>query len=204
MQIKPSKLESDRGKITGIGRVKIPKTSDFNYEIPLLSFVVIEKEDGSYISSCIHLQIDGYGKTIETARRDMLDNILFFLDRNFNNEDHKEHCWENLLDLFETNKDSGVLWDKYHAFQIMLAEWGHTTDLRYSQSALIEQLWRKIEELERKVSELEVKNKIKELEERMMNPEGLNARKSNKFIDTMRSMKELPIVEYVPIPKEAA
>ena len=35
----------------------------------------------------------------------MLDNILYLLDKNFNNEDYKEHRWKNLLDLFETNKD---------------------------------------------------------------------------------------------------
>ena len=48
MQIPESKLETVRGKVIGIGRVKIPKTSDFDYEIPLLSFIVIEKKDGGY------------------------------------------------------------------------------------------------------------------------------------------------------------
>ena len=49
MQIPESKLETVRGKVIGIGQAKIPKTSDFNYEIPLLSFVIIQKLDGGYV-----------------------------------------------------------------------------------------------------------------------------------------------------------
>jgi len=116
MQIESSKLKSVRGMVIGIGRVKIPKMSDFNYEIPLLPFVVIEKENGGYVSSCIHLQIDGYGKTVEEAQSDMLDNILYYLDVNFHNERGKDSCWANILDLFEANESSSALWDKYHAY----------------------------------------------------------------------------------------
>ena len=199
MQIPVSKLETHRGKTIGIGRVKIPKTRDFNYEIPLLSFIVIEQENGGFVSSCIHLQVDGYGKSIEEARRDMLDNILYLLDKNFNSEDYKEHCWKNLLDLFETNEDSGALWDRYHAFQIILAERGHTTDHQYSQSQLIRELWRKIEELEKKVKELELENRVKELEEQIQSREVQEVCKVNNFLRTLRAMKEMPIVEFISI-----
>jgi len=193
MQIPESKLKTIRGKTIGIGRVKIPKTSDFDYEIPLLSFIIIEKEgNDGYVSSCIHLQIDGYGKTVEDAQFDMLDNILYFMDTNFNGEDDKEHCWENILDLFESNEDTCVLWDKYHAFQIMLAERGHATD-RYSQ--LLKNLANRIEALE---------DRVTELEKQMNNRESQGQYEGSKFMNTVRATKEMPIVEYIPVQKGVA
>jgi len=50
----------------------------------------------------------------------------------FGDENYKKHCWENLLDLFESNESSSILWDRYHTFQIMLAEQERTTD-QYAQ-----------------------------------------------------------------------
>jgi len=201
MQIPESKLNTVRGKTIGIGRLKIPKTVDFDYEIPLLSFIVIEREDGDYISSCVHLQIDGYGRSVEGAQRDMLDNVLYFLDKNFNSEDYKEHCWENLLDLFEANEDSSALWDRYHAVQIMLAERGRTTDhQQYSQARLFRELLRKIEELESRVRELELENRMVELvEERMKNQEGQGGCRGSRFVSTLKATKEMPIVEYINV-----
>ena len=187
MQIQESKLESIRGKIIGIGRVKIPETSDFNYEIPLLSFVVIEKKEGGYISSCIHLQIDGYGKSVDDAQIDMIDNILNFLDENFNNENYKSHCWANILDLFEANESSSALWDKYHAFQIMLAEKGHATD-QYSPLRLLKELLDRIEELGETIKELEMK---------IASMEGQGGGKGSKFIATIKGAGRKVIVQYI-------
>jgi hypothetical protein len=156
MQIEDSKLDSVRGRVIGIGRVKIPRMKGFDYEIPLLSFVVIEKKEGGYISSCIHLQIDGYGKDEEDAQVDMVDNILRFLDVNFNHEDCANYCWANMLELFEANESSSALWDHYHTFQIMLAERGYATD-QHSPLQLLKALLEKIEALESEVQELEKK-----------------------------------------------
>ena len=184
MQIPESKLKTMRGKTIGIGRVKIPKTRDFNYEIPLLSFVVIEKKDDEgYISSCIHLQIDGYGKTVEDSQRDMLDNISYFLNKNFNSEDYKEHCWENLLDLFESNEDSSALWDRYHAFQVMLAEQGHATD-QHSLSQQLKEIAKRIDDLESRVKELE--NSV----------DSVIGQEKNKFIEIVKNTGKLPIVQF--------
>ena len=185
MSIPESKLETARGKTVGIGRLKVPKTSDFCYEIPLLSFIVLEKGDGGYISSCIHLQVDGYGKSVEAARLDMLENVLCFLDKNFNDENYKEHCWDNLLDLFESNEGSSILWDKYHAFQVMLAERGHTTD----QYSLLHQL----REVVNRIDALE--SKVRELEEQMQSWKGSVG--DNRFISTLKATNEMPIVEYI-------
>ncbi|MDR1829992.1 MAG: hypothetical protein LBQ76_04395 [Candidatus Fibromonas sp.] len=38
----------------------------------MLSFIVIKKEDGTFVSTCIHLRIDGYGKTVDHAVQLML------------------------------------------------------------------------------------------------------------------------------------
>jgi hypothetical protein len=39
-----------RGEVAGIGKVKMPKTQEFNHEIQLLSFLVIKESENSYIS----------------------------------------------------------------------------------------------------------------------------------------------------------
>ena len=163
MQINESELTTTRGKVVGIGRIKIPKMSDFNYEIPLLSFVVIKKEDGSFISTCIHLQIDGYGDNGKEARIDMVNNAWYFLKENFNNEKCKESCWANMYDLSKANERSSTLWDKYHAVQFMLAEKGITTD-RYSQlEKKIKELHDKVHKLEKKIKKMDNNERIKSL-----------------------------------------
>jgi hypothetical protein len=178
MQIDESELETVRGKIIGIGRVKIPKLSNFfEYELPLLSFVVIKRKDDGYVSSCIHLQIDGYGKSVDEAQVDMLDNVLYYLDVNFNDEHCKGNCWVNIFELFKSNESSSDLWDKYHAFQIMLAEKGHAAD----QLKLME----KIGELEQKVRELEAQ--IADMKDQR-----------SKFLATLKNTGKMPIVQYIP------
>jgi hypothetical protein len=151
-QMANSLLKTGRGEVVAIGRVKIPKTSWFNHEIPLLSFVVIKKDD-SYISACIHLRIDGYGKTVEEAEVDMADNIWSFLEMNFSSDNCKDICWLNIYDLFKGSKSSTILWDKYHAVQLILAERGESTDSKSHYMSL----QKKIDLLEGKVSELEEK-----------------------------------------------
>jgi hypothetical protein len=152
MQIGNSELKTARGEVMGIGRVKFTKTSWFNYEIPLLSFIVIKKIDGTFVSTCIHFRIDGYGDTAENAQSDMADNIWYFLSENFNNKKCKGKCWLNMYELSKGDEISTILWDKYHAVQFMLAERGITMD-KYMQ------LQEKIAELESNVKKLEEKIK---------------------------------------------
>jgi len=125
MQIPESKLQMFRGKVIGIGDVKVLESVNFDYDVPNMAFIVIKQKNGDgYVSSCIHLQMDGYGETIDHARRDMVNNIAYFLYKNFNREEYKECGWENILDLFEMNEDNCVYWNAYHAFKIRLAEQG--------------------------------------------------------------------------------
>lgn len=189
MQIEDSKLNSIRGKIIGIGRVKIPRMKEFDYEIPLLSFVVIEKKEGGYISTCIHLQMDGHGQSADEAQIDMIDNILYFLNENFNNPDYAGNCWANMLALFEANERSSAMWNNYHAFQIMLAERGRATD-QHSPLQLLRGLLTKIEALEIEVQKLE--KKITEMESRR---EG----HGSNFINVLKDVEQRLIVQYIPI-----
>jgi len=72
-----------RGEVVGIGKFKIPRTEKFDYEIQPFSFLSIKDAEDSFISTCIHLHIDGYGKTEEEADRNMMKNASFFLSQNF-------------------------------------------------------------------------------------------------------------------------
>jgi hypothetical protein len=155
MQISKTELTTPRGNIVGIGRVKIPKMLGFNYEIPLLSFVVLEKENGKFISSCIPLQMDGYGDSAENARVDMVNNIWYFLNKNFNDEKYKDKCWVSMYELSKANETSNDLWDKYHAVQYMLAEKGIAMDKHSVLEKKIKELRAQVEKLEKKNQELD-------------------------------------------------
>jgi hypothetical protein len=181
MQIKDSELVATRGKVMGIGRIKFPKMSWFNHEIPLLSFIVIKKEDGTFISTCIHFRIDGYGNTVEEARSDMTENIWHFLTENFNNKNCKSRCWLNMYELSKGDEISTALWDKYHAFQFMLAERGITMDT-YMQ-------------LQKKIAELE--SNVKKLEEKIK--KSINVDERRKFMSKFMSNPERSTaLEYIP------
>jgi hypothetical protein len=116
-----------RGEVVGIGKVKIPRTQDFNYEIQMLSFLVIKKSKDSFVSTCIHLHMDGYGKTPREANKDMAENIYFFLKENFSKLP-PEDAWNNIWDLSKSDNWSNELWDAYRAVQIQLSMQGRSTD----------------------------------------------------------------------------
>ena len=127
-------LTTERGRVIGFGRVKIPKIPQigFNAEIPLLSFIVQKGEDQEYVATCIHFLIDGYGTDREGAVYDMIGNIWDFLFRNFKNTMPQSNVWYHLYDLAKSNVVNGPLWDKYHALQYYFAAQGepdHYTEL---------------------------------------------------------------------------
>ena len=156
-----NELMTDRGQVTGFGRVKIPKMPilGFKYEIPLLSFVAINMKDGSgYVATCIHLQIDGYGNTEDDAIDDMKSNIWRFLNESFKDEECVESAWDNILDSFKSNPRSNILWDKYHVLQIYFAKEGISTDHDAKLSRKIEELKNRVSELEKQVEELKTGN----------------------------------------------
>jgi hypothetical protein len=89
-----------KGKVIGIGKLKIPRTLEFNYEIPMLSFIVVKKPDGGYASTCLHLLVDGYGNAVDVAVNDMISAIESFLRSNFEHLS-KNDAWHNLIDFIE-------------------------------------------------------------------------------------------------------
>jgi polyhydroxyalkanoate synthesis regulator phasin len=152
-------IKISRGEVIGIGKVKIPRTQDFDYEIQMLTFIVIKETGNSFISTCIHLHIDGYGKTANEANKDMVENIYYFLRKNFEKLSLND-AWDNLEDLFKSDKWSNELWDAYHAVQIKLSIQGRSTDN-------IDNLQKRIDHLLKRVKMLESKEALK-LEKEIM------------------------------------
>jgi hypothetical protein len=142
-----------RGEVLGIGKFKVSQDQNFDYVIPMLSFIVIKESDTSYVSTCIHLRIDGYGKTEKQATDDMIENALFFLHENFTDPRCKDQGWQNLADLFKTDAWSNELWDAYHAVQIELSMQGRETDTVASLRERIDQLEMRVKRLESEESQ---------------------------------------------------
>jgi len=150
-----AELVTERGCVTGFGRVKIPRMPIFDYEIPLLSFVTVKMKNGSgFVAVCIHLQIDGYGNTENEAVKDMVNNIWRFLRESFKNGKHINSAWDNILDLFKSNPRSNVLWDKYHALQVYFAKKGVSTDHDAKLNRKIKLLQNRVHVLEKRINEL--------------------------------------------------
>ena len=143
-------IKVSRGEVIGIGKFKIPRTEKFNYEIQLLSFLSIMEAKDSFISTCIHLHIDGYGKTENEADRNMIKNASFFLSQNFSKLP-LEDAWENLRDLFKSDEWSNELWNAYHKVQIILSMQGKTTDNIAELMERLNQLAERVKEFEQKV-----------------------------------------------------
>jgi hypothetical protein len=139
-----------RGNVVGIGKVKIPRTAEFDHEIPMLSFLVIEEGNGGFVSSCIHLQIDGYGVKDDSAVDDMITNINYFLKTNFSRLS-KGDAWQNLKDLSHVDNDTMELWNAYRDIQFDLAELGIPTDS-------VESLRKKIDQMQLRIAQLEAHN----------------------------------------------
>jgi anion-transporting ArsA/GET3 family ATPase len=151
-------IKVSRGEVVGIGKFKIPRTEGFDYEIQLLSFLSIKEAENSFISTCIHLHIDGYGRTEDEADRNMMKNASFFLSQNFSKLP-LEDAWDNLRDLFKSDNWSNELWTAYHEVQIQLSMQGEqmmdpAAEL-FPRFLQLMKLARKEEELKSWESELE-------------------------------------------------
>ena len=147
---KTEEVRVSRGLVVGIGKVKILRSTNFDYEIPMLSFLVIEEAENSYISSCIHLQIDGYGTKEHSAVANMITSISDFLKANFSMLSIDD-AWYNLKDLSHIDQDTIELWDAYRDIQFDLAAKGIPTDS-------VENLKKKIDQLQDRINQLESEN----------------------------------------------
>jgi len=143
-------IKVSQGNVVGIGKLKIPRTVDFIYEIPMLSFLVIEETDTAFISSCLHLQINGYGMAEDTAVDNMISNINAFLKSNFTKLSMAD-AWFNLKDLSHVDDETMELWNAYRDVQFNLAAMGIPTDS-------VENLKKRISQLQRRINQLESEN----------------------------------------------
>jgi hypothetical protein len=142
-------INTNRGEVLGIGKLKVPRGGDFNFTIPMFSFLVIKEPDGGYVSTCIHLQIDGYGKTEQDAILDMIDSVTLFLHENFTNPVCKDMAWTRLEELLhESTHQETELWDVYHRVQVRLSMLGKSTDNTEELGKWINQLQKRVECLE--------------------------------------------------------
>ena len=149
-------VEVPRGTVAGIGKVKIPRTAEFDYEIPMLSFLVIKEADGGFVSSCMHLQLDGYGAEDDAAVEDMINNINYFLNANFSRLS-AEDAWLNLKELSHVDCDTAELWNAYRDVQFDLAAMGIPTDSVENLKKRIAQMRQRIEQLESDNAQLKEK-----------------------------------------------
>jgi len=146
-------VKVSRGEVVGIGKVKIPRTMEFRHEIPMLSFLVIQEPNGKFISSCMHLRIDGYGIADDASVDNMIDSINSFLKANFTRLSIGD-AWENLKDLCHIDDDTIELWNAYRDVQFNLAAMGVPTDSVESLKKRIAQMQQRIEQLETENAEL--------------------------------------------------
>jgi hypothetical protein len=159
-------IKVSRGEVIGIGKIKIPRTVEFNHEVQMLSFLSIKESEDSFISTCIHLRIDGYGKTAEKADANMVKNVWNFLSQNFSKLSIDD-AWDNLRDLFKADDWSSELWDAYREVQIQLSMRGELTDPTAELVQCLSRLEKQIKKLEKQAKDLkeekdhiEVMNKL--------------------------------------------
>jgi len=139
-----------RGEVAGIGKLKIPRTNECDHEIPMLSFIDIRESDGSFISTCINLRIDGYGKAIDDAEINMVENVFYFLRMNFSKME-ADDAWDNLRGLFKSDDWSNELWDAYREVQIRLSMDGKATDSTAEIAFKLSELESRVKAWERRV-----------------------------------------------------
>ena len=137
---------AEENQIIAIGRIK----PEFYYETPTFAFIVIKKPDGIYVSTCLHLLIDGYGLKEENAIEDMKEAITNFLQSNFEKLSI-EDAWSNLRDLAHATNYSSPLWNIYRDAQFDLAEKGITDSIGC--------LNRRIIRLKKQIKQLKKENK---------------------------------------------
>jgi hypothetical protein len=166
-------VTTSRGEVVGIGKIKMPRTFEFDYEIPMLSFIVIKESEELFVATCMHLQLDGYGAAEDLAVDNMVEHIRYFLRQNFEALDPVE-AWANLKDLSHVD-DTSELWNAYRDVQFELAMRGMLTDS-------VELLKRKIMQLQERIDQLEVKN--------------------DQLVKELDKMREL-YVDYIPVRKAA-
>jgi hypothetical protein len=148
-------ITTSRGEVVGIGKIKVFPSNNLPYEIPMLSFLVVEEQENTYVSICIHLHIDGDGASPEEARENMKDHIIEFLYTNFKGDRSEGTAWDYLNELFLLDADTSELWDAYRTAQIRYAKSGIQTDVTAELLDRIEHLQNQVNKLKTVKEKLE-------------------------------------------------
>ena len=122
-------IETSRGNVVAIGELYIIKSVDFPYEIPRLSFIIMNDAKNSFVSTCIDFYIDGDGATLDEAKNNMCNNIYDFLLANFSNMRQDGPAWSHLESLVVIDEASTELWNAFTMFRYALARQGKKTDI---------------------------------------------------------------------------
>ena len=147
-------IKVSRGNVVGIGKLKVFPSNNLPFEIPMLSYLVIQEQENIYTSICIHLHIDGDGVSPEEARENMTEHVLEFLSNNFKEERVEEAAWDHLNELFQIDDVTCELWNAYRTAQVRCSQRGIKTDVT---SELLDQ----IEDLHNQINRLvKVKEKM--------------------------------------------
>jgi hypothetical protein len=170
------KVVTTRGEVVGIGKIKLYRTEEFNFVLPMFSFLVTKLKDAGegYAASCIHLQMDGYGDTESGAILDMIDSVRDFLYQNFTDPRCKDKAWENLENLFTNDEWTDQMWNAYHKVQIRLSMQGKSTDEMETLRKWIANLQQRVEKLEARAA-VEAKKEIVSWNESLIGYESLEA-----------------------------
>jgi hypothetical protein len=124
---KPVNLQTDRGAVIGIGKLRSLGYEKFR--MPWFSFIVMQRtkkeagwEHGTFVSTCLNLQLDGYGSTAEEAYKEMIDRVMHYIETLFKDRD-PDIGWDNIFSLGRMGQLDD-LWDKFRLGEILLAKEG--------------------------------------------------------------------------------
>lgn len=112
-----TKITIPTGIVTAIGKFKVFKTEKFNYNIPVLVFIVAKKDE-IYTASCIHLLLDASGKTEDEAISRLQKACGNYLINLFKKDD--KLAWDVLDELF-TSSCANEFWNGYQEFKLYLS-----------------------------------------------------------------------------------
>ena len=143
------------GRVVGIGKLKIFATEKFPHEIPTLSFLVAKGEDGNFVSSCLHLQLDGHGATAKDSIEDMRLACNDFLTMLFENDRSKENAWDQIRELF-TDEGMAEYWAAYKEIQVNFAEQNVSTSIASTYEKIIKEMKEELSHYENGQNEMKV------------------------------------------------
>jgi len=148
-------VKVSRGVVVGIGKLKVFPSNKLPFEIPMLSFLVIQEQVNTYTAICMHLHIDGDGASPEEARENMKDHVIDFLCNNFKGDRAEDAAWDHLNDLFQIDDDTRELWNAYRTSQIKCSKEGINTDVTAELLDRIEKLENQINKLRNVMGKME-------------------------------------------------